>query len=49
MADSVDILGTLKLVYTIYALLAISLIGWYGYRITQSGEPKQMVKLVWLH
>lgn len=47
MADSVDILGTLKLVYTIYALLAISLIGWYGYRITQSGEPKQTVKPIY--
>lgn len=39
MADSVDVLGTLKLVYTIYALAAISLIGWYAYRITQKGEP----------
>ena len=37
MADSVDVLSTLKLVYTIYALVAISLIAWYGYRITQEG------------
>ena len=41
MADSVDVLSTLKLVYTIYALVAISLIGWYAYRITQKGEVKK--------
>jgi len=38
MADSVDVLGTLKLVYTIYAIAAISLIAWYAYRITQEGK-----------
>ena len=47
MADSVDILSTLKLVYTIYALAAISIIGWYGYRITQDGESKETVKPVY--
>ncbi len=40
MVDSVDVLSTLKLVYTIYALAAISLIAWYAYRITQEGEVK---------
>ncbi len=35
MADSIDVLATLKLVYGIYALIAISLIGWFGYRITK--------------
>ena len=40
MADSVDVLSTLKLVYTIYALTAISIIGWFAYRITQNGESK---------
>jgi cytochrome c oxidase subunit 2 len=35
MADSIDVLATLKLVYGIYGLLAISLIGWFGYRITK--------------
>ena len=40
MADSIDVLSTLKLVYTLYALSAISVIAWYGYRVTQEGEPK---------
>jgi cytochrome c oxidase subunit 2 len=35
MADSIDVLATLKLVYGIYAFIAISLIGWFGYRITK--------------
>lgn len=35
MADSIDVLATLKLVYGIYAFIAISLIGWFGYRITR--------------
>lgn len=35
MADSIDILATLKLVYGIYGLIAISLISWIGYRITK--------------
>ncbi len=43
MTDSVDILTTLKLVYTIYAWVAISLIGWYAYRITKEG-PVNIVK-----
>ena len=44
MADSIDVLATLKLVYGIYAFIAISLIGWFGYRITKpkdhSSGPK---------
>jgi len=44
MADSIDVLATLKLVYGIYALVAISVIAWFGYRITKpkdhSGGPK---------
>ncbi|MCK4975170.1 MAG: cytochrome C oxidase subunit II [Sulfurimonas sp.] len=47
MADSVDILSTLKLVYTIYALTAISIIGWYAYRVTQDGESKGVVKPIY--
>jgi cytochrome c oxidase subunit 2 len=35
MADSIDVLATLKLVYGIYGFIAISLIGWFGYRITK--------------
>jgi len=44
MADSIDVLATLKLVYTIYALAVISIMAWYGYRITQEGEPKPAKK-----
>jgi len=44
MADSIDVLATLKLVYGIYALIAIVLIGWFGYRVTKpkdhAGGPK---------
>ena len=44
MADSIDVLATLKLVYGIYAFIAISLIGWFGYHITKpkdhSSGPK---------
>ena len=35
MADSIDVLATLKLVYGMYAFIAISLIAWFGYRITK--------------
>ena len=35
MADSIDVLATLKLVYGIYAFIAMSLIAWFGYRITK--------------
>jgi len=47
MTDSIDVLSTLKLVYTIYAVVAISLIGWYAYRITRDGEAKSSVKPVY--
>jgi len=38
MADSVDVLGTLKFVYTLYALAVISIIAYYAYRITQNDD-----------
>ena len=38
MADSIDVLSTLKLIYTIYALIAVSLIGWFAMRVTQEGR-----------
>ena len=44
MADSLDVLSALKLVYTIYAIVAISLIAWYAYRITQEGVVKPAKK-----
>ncbi len=44
MADSIDVLATLKMVYTIYALTVISIIAWYAYRLTQEGEVKPAKK-----
>ncbi len=39
-----EVLGTLKLVYTIYALAIISLIGWFAYRVTQEpGSNKSFI------
>ena len=35
MADSIDVLATLKLVYGIYVFIALSLIAWFGYRVTK--------------
>jgi len=35
MTDSIDVLATLKLVYGIYVFIALSLIAWFGYRITK--------------
>ena len=39
-----EVLGTLKLVYTIYALFIISLIGWFAYRVTK--EPSSNKTLI---
>lgn len=44
MADSIDVLAALKLIYTIYALAVISVIAYFGYRITQKGEVKPAKK-----
>jgi len=44
MADSIDVLATLKLVYGIYAFIAISLIGWFGYRITKAKDDRTGAK-----
>ena len=44
MADSIDVLATLKLVYGIYAFIAISLIGWFGYRITKPKDDNAGAK-----
>ncbi|MBW1896291.1 MAG: cytochrome C oxidase subunit II [Deltaproteobacteria bacterium] len=51
MADSIDVLATLKLVYGIYAFIAISLIGWFGYRITKPKDDKTGAKpaLFWTY
>ena len=51
MADSIDVLATLKLVYGIYGLMAISLIGWFGYRITKPKDDDAGAKpaLFWTY
>ena len=51
MADSIDVLATLKLVYGIYAFIAISLIGWFGYRITKPKDDDTGAKpaLLWTY
>ena len=46
MTDSLDVLATLKVVYTIYAFVAISLIAWFGYCLTRSGEQKEGAKSI---
>ncbi len=35
IATTHEVLGNLKLVYTIYALFIISLVGWFAYRVTK--------------
>jgi len=51
MADSIDVLATLKLVYGIYAFIAISLISWFGYRITKPKDDDAGAKpaLFWTY
>jgi len=51
MADSIDVLATLKLVYGIYAFIAISLISWFGYRITRPTDDNAGAKpaLFWTY
>jgi cytochrome c oxidase subunit 2 len=51
MADSIDVLATLKLVYGIYGLIAISLIAWFGYRITKPRDDDAGAKpaLFWTY
>ena len=51
MADSIDVLATLKLVYGIYAVIAISLISWFAYRITKPKDDDAGAKpaLFWTY
>ena len=51
MADSIDVLAILKLVYGIYAVIAISLISWFGYRITKPKDDDAGAKpaLFWTY
>ena len=51
MVDSIDVLATLKLVYGIYAVIAISLISWFGYRVTKPKDDDAGAKpaLFWTY
>ena len=40
MAESSDVLNGLIIVYTCYAVVIISLIAWFGYKISRKGEGK---------
>jgi len=44
MADSVEVLGALELVYTIYTLIAISLIGWFARGVVAPEGKPSVVK-----
>ncbi len=44
MIDSTDVLMVVKIVYTIYALIAISIVGWYAMLITKSKESELFAK-----
>ncbi|MDP4290916.1 MAG: cytochrome C oxidase subunit II [Bacteroidota bacterium] len=43
MADSMDVLNGLIVVYTSYAIAIISLVAWFAYKITKKGE-KNLIK-----
>lgn len=38
MAESTDVLHGLILVYTLYCLAIISLMAWFGFKISKKGE-----------
>jgi len=43
MTDSVDVLGMLKIVYTIYTLFVISLVAWFAFRVSEpKGKPSSV-------
>jgi len=44
MADSIDVLTTLKLVYGIYVFIALSLIAWFAYRVTKPKDDDSGAK-----
>ncbi len=46
MTDSTDVLMTVKIVYTIYAWIAISIMAWYAFLITKSKESEPFAKPV---
>ncbi len=40
MVDSIDVLNGLKIVYTLYVLLAVSVMLWFAYKITREGSTE---------
>ncbi len=40
MVDSIDVLNGLKIVYTLYVLLAVSVMIWFAYKITKTGSTE---------
>lgn len=38
MTDSIDVLSTLELIYTIYAVVILSLFAWLGFGLTRTGK-----------
>ncbi len=45
MVDSLDVLSTLKVAYTIYTLIIISLFAWFGYSLVAKHKPKGIVRI----
>lgn len=43
MTETLDVLATLKVVYTIYALAILSLFGWFALRLT-SGQTRRLLR-----
>lgn len=51
MADSIDVLVVLKLVYTVYAFIAISVVAWLAYRLTKPAGSREGAKaaIFWVY
>ncbi len=45
MADSLDVLSTLKVAYTIYTIVIISLFAWFSYSLVAEHKPKGIVRV----
>ena len=45
MTDSLDVLSTLKVAYTIYTLIIISLFAWFAYSLVAEHKPKGIVRI----
>ncbi len=45
MADSLDVLSTLKVAYTIYTLIIMSLFSWFAYSLIAKDKPKGIIRV----